>query len=81
MKLRIQFFAVARQLAGTASGEVEVPEDATVASLRHAVAEQYPKLAGVLSSVVFAVNAEYADDCTKLSVDDEIACIPPVSGG
>jgi molybdopterin synthase sulfur carrier subunit len=81
MKLRIQFYAVARQLAGTSCGEVEVPEDATVAKLRQAIAEQYPKLAGVLASVVFAVNTEYADDCTKLSADDQIACIPPVSGG
>ena len=81
MKLEVKLFAVARQLAGRSTAEVELPADATVAELRAALAEQYPALAGAVGSVVFAVNAEYVDDRAKLAADDEVACIPPVSGG
>ncbi len=61
--------------------EVALAEGATIAQLRSAIAEGYPKLAGILNSVVLAVNGEYADDRTALAESDEVACIPPVSGG
>ena len=81
MKLKVKLFAVARQLAGTDTAEVELPGDATVAQLRTALARDYPPLETALASVVFAVNAEYAGDETRLTEQDEVACIPPVSGG
>ncbi len=81
MKLRVKMFAVARQLAGTAAADVEIAAGGTVADLRAALARQFPDLGATLDGVVFAVNAEYAPDQTVLSPDDEVACIPPVSGG
>ena len=81
MIVQVKLFAVAKQLVGGDTASVELPDQATVAELRIALTEDYPALSVILSSVVFAVNAEYATDQTRLSTTDEIACIPPVSGG
>jgi len=81
VRLCVKLFAVARQLAGAEEVEVEVPPGATVAQLRDALGTQQPALRETLNVVVFAVNSAYADERTPLSEDDEIACIPPVSGG
>ena len=55
-------------------------EEATTA-IRQALREQFPALAPVLPHVMFAVNAEYADDQSVIPPGAAIACIPPVSGG
>jgi molybdopterin converting factor subunit 1 len=81
MIVHVKLFALARQQAGRDRLPVEVHERATVADLRVALAAQYPDLAGLLPHVMFAVNADYADSEAVLSEQDEIACIPPVSGG
>lgn len=74
-------FAAARQWAGADEIEVVVPDPPTVAALSLAIARQYPALAGLLRHAVFAVNAEYVSAEALLSAQDEVACIPPVSGG
>lgn len=81
MIVQVKLFAVAKQLVGDDTAAVELPDRPTVADLRSALARDYPALSATLGSVVFAVNAEYATDQTRLSTNDEIACIPPVSGG
>lgn len=81
MNAHVRLFAVARQLAGSDSVDVDLPGGATVGDLRNAIQEQFPQLAHVIRHVAFAVNTEYAQDETRISDDDEIACIPPVSGG
>lgn len=81
MIVQIKLFAVAKQLVGSDVANVELPEQPTVADLRIALARDYPALRVTLASVVFAVNGEYATDQTRLATTDEIACIPPVSGG
>lgn len=81
MIVEVKLFAVARQLVGAEAVQVEVPGEATVAELRTALASEFPALSETLASVVFAVNTEYATDATRLKATDEIACIPPVSGG
>jgi molybdopterin converting factor small subunit len=53
----------------------------TVGQLREAIRKQYPVLIPTLERVVFAVNSAYASEQTVVSPSDEIACIPPVSGG
>ncbi len=80
MKLHLKLFAVAKQLAGTDLLEVDLPRGATVGQLRDCVAATTPALAPLLPGMTFAVNAEYANDRTVLRLDDDIACIPPVSG-
>jgi len=79
--VRIRLFAVARQVVGCDSVELELAEKATITQLRRAMADQIPELAGLVGHMTFAVDTEYADDKTKISPNAEIACIPPVSGG
>ncbi len=81
MKIQVRLFAAARQLAGQEVVTLECPEPATVADLRSQLAAQLPDLDPLLKHIRFAVNAQYARDDTALSQDDEVACIPPVSGG
>ena len=81
MKLAVRLFAAARQLAQTDSLEIECPPEATVADVRQALAVACPSLAPLLPHVRFAVNADYAAEQQRVNPQDQIACIPPVSGG
>jgi len=82
MTVRVRLFAVLRQRAGRESVDVELEEGATVADALTALAGE-PGLADVLSRVPvqMAVNRDYAKAETVLSPDDELALVPPVSGG
>jgi molybdopterin converting factor subunit 1 len=82
MFIDVRLFALLRERAGSDSVTVEVPDDATVRDAVDAVART-PGLADVIGrmSVVMAVNREYADDDARLAEGDELALIPPVSGG
>ena len=81
MKVRVRFFARARDLTGADSLEAELPPGATVADLRRVLAEQRPALAGLLERCAVAVDAEFARDEQVLSEGQEVALLPPVSGG
>ncbi|MDA7977364.1 MAG: molybdopterin converting factor subunit 1 [Pirellulales bacterium] len=81
MQITVKLFAVARQLAGADTIDVALPADATVSALRTAIAAQHPALERIVGQLKFAVNADYATDETTLTEEQEIACIPPVSGG
>jgi len=81
MKVAIQLFAVAKQLAGRATVEVDVPEEATVADLRAALVRHVPALERMASQLRFAVNEDYARDEARIPPGSRVACIPPVSGG
>ena len=81
MKVEVKLFAVAKQLVGAETVNLELPRGATVKELRAALVQQQPAMADVVQHVLFAVNTEYADDETTIPNDAEIACIPPVSGG
>lgn len=82
MTVTVRLFAILRQRAGRGSIEIEIEEGATVAEAMEALARQ-PGLAGVLERVPvrMAVNRDYAEPETELSADDELALVPPVSGG
>jgi sulfur-carrier protein len=79
MKYSIKAFGITKEIVG---GKEMVVESAaqTVAALREELQKKYPALGG-LKSLFIAVNNSYADDNTVLSETDEIALIPPVSGG
>ncbi|MGD9719644.1 MAG: MoaD/ThiS family protein [Pirellulales bacterium] len=79
--MRIRLFAVARELAGAETLELNVAEPYTLAQLRTALAAAVPALAPILPHVLFAVGSDYIRDNTLLTEDTEVACIPPVSGG
>jgi molybdopterin converting factor subunit 1 len=76
MHVRIRLFAMLRERAGTSELSLELPDGARVRDALAAVEE----LAGGLP-LVMAVNREYADADAPLAPGDELALIPPVSGG
>jgi molybdopterin synthase catalytic subunit len=81
MRIRVRLFAVQRELAGTREVALDVPPDATVADAWEALAQRYPALGPGRDFVRFARNGVYADADTALGDGDEVAMIPPVSGG
>jgi molybdopterin converting factor subunit 1 len=81
MILHVRLFARARDLAGSATLRVELPEGATVADLRCRFASDHPALAGLLQRCAIAVDGDFAEDTRILVENAEIAVLPPVSGG
>lgn len=81
MVLTVLLFAAARERAGTDALAVELPPGATVADLRAALVDRCPALASLLAWSAVAVNHDYAADTRLLCSGDEVALIPPVSGG
>lgn len=77
----VHLFARARDLAGADTVTVELPAGATVADLRHALAARFPPLSDLLERSLIAVNHEFAEAACVLTPADELAVIPPVSGG
>ena len=80
MKVRVRLFAGLRERSGTGAVEVELPEVATVADVWPAAAQLVP-LGDQPAGIMFAVNRTYADPAQQLTDGDEVALIPPVSGG
>ena len=81
MQIRIRLFAIQRELAGTREVAVTLPDGADVAAAWDALVGLHPGLAPGRTSVRFARNGAYADADTPLADGDEVAMIPPVSGG
>jgi MoaE-MoaD fusion protein len=83
MVLRVRLFAVLRERAGRDSLEVEVDEGATVDDALRALGTASEPLAAALEAmpVVMAVNRAYVGRDARLTAGDELALIPPVSGG
>lgn len=81
MHIQVRLFALAREKAGAAEVGLSIADDATVADLWSALVGRWPQLDALGSSVSFAVNQEYAVRSRVLRNDDEVAVIPPVSGG
>jgi molybdopterin converting factor subunit 1 len=81
MRLSVQLFARARELAGRGAVEVEVPAGVTVSALRDAIAEQAPALAAFVQLCAVAVGGAYAVEQDVVAEGAEVALIPPVSGG
>lgn len=82
MTVQIRLFAMLRERAGSATLALELDEDATVADALRALDRSGP-LAGLIAGlpVSMAVNREYATADTRLGAEDELALIPPLSGG
>ena len=81
MQIRVLFFALLRDRAGVAQTTLELNEGATVAEAAQKLGEKFPAIASYLPRVAFAVNQSYMPNETRLSDGDELAVIPPVSGG
>ncbi len=81
MKARVKLFAALRERAGESEIELDLPDTATVA---HVVRELDRRYGGMLQGgvpIMIAVNTEYVTGDHPIQEGDEIAFIPPVSGG
>mgnify|MGYP001159520412 FL=1 len=81
MKVTVKTFAALRDIIGSANVEIDVSSDATVREVLRAVNELYPKMDKIASQIMIAVNMEYVDLDHAVHQNDEVALIPPVSGG
>ncbi len=81
MEVHVRLFAGLREAAGASEISVTLAEGASVSSLLGEAQRQFPELASRCDGVVVAVNREYVDPSTSISAGDEVAFIPPVSGG
>ena len=81
MRVTILLFATLRDLAGAAELTREAPPEATVAAVWAGLVREFPALAPYASSVSAAVNADYARMASRVRDGDEVAFLPPVSGG
>jgi MoaE-MoaD fusion protein len=81
MRVQVLFFGMLKDLAGKSSECVELREGATARDLLAHYESQLPALKNSLASLALAVNQQYAPADTPLHPGDEVALLPPVSGG
>lgn len=81
MKIRVLLFAVLRDLAGSESVELELAEGSAPVDAWNELRRSYPALAPFDDPPMAAINEEYATPGVVLHDGDELAFIPPVSGG
>ncbi len=81
MKIRLKLFSVAKDLAGFDERVIELPPDARPEAVLGYLIRQNPGFERWKPSLRIAVNMQYADRSNPLHEGDEVAVIPPVSGG
>ena len=81
MTVSVLFFGMAHDLTGVAQQQVEIPEGGCLGDLWEKCVVSYPRLMEIAGSMVIAVNQEVFDSSHPLRDGDEVAFLPPVSGG
>jgi molybdopterin converting factor subunit 1 len=81
MCINVKLFAIVRERAGADEVELSLPSGATIEAAQRELAVRFPPIADLLPRAAFAVNQAYAPRDTILNDGDELAVIPPVSGG
>ncbi len=80
-RINVVFFALARDLAGTAGATLDLPAPCVVSVAVDELLARYPSLSPMREHLRMAVNSEYVGVDHVLRDNDELAVIPPVSGG
>jgi MoaE-MoaD fusion protein len=81
MRVRVLFFGLLKDLVGTPSEEIDLPAGSDLRAVFERYQSLQPRLGGLARSIVMARNREFASPSTPVSEGDEIAFLPPVSGG
>lgn len=81
MRARVLFFGMLKEIAGVSAEEIDLPEGADVRSVFEHYVARKPQLRTLARSIVAARNHEFADLSTPIADGDELAFLPPVSGG
>ncbi len=80
MAIKVLAFGIAKEIFGSDSIDIQLEGNTTAENLKSELLQQYPGLKR-LTSFMIAVNSEYALPSAVISAGDEVAIIPPVSGG
>jgi len=80
-RIRMQYFAIARERAGADSEEIDLPASSSVPALFALLGERHPKLEDMLKHCRLAQNQHMVNDRLSLKDGDELSVIPPISGG
>ena len=81
MRVTVRLFARLRDLTGTGELIREIPDTATVRDLWDALVAEWPALREYERTISVAVNADYSRMTARVQDGDEVAFLPPVSGG
>jgi molybdopterin synthase catalytic subunit len=81
VRVKVLFFGMLRDIVGRAEEQIDVEEGARLDSVFDRYAHQFPKLGALASSIVLACNHQFSDRSALIRDGDEIAFLPPVSGG
>jgi len=81
MKIKVLYFGVLAHNLGQESTAIELPDNASVADAVETLSRAHDVLGRYRSRLAYAVNLEYVSATQKLKDGDELALIPPVSGG
>ena len=81
MRIHVRLFALLKDRAGSDHIELNLPEKSTIATAVEQLRHRIPALADHLNHIAFALNRSYTQSNTPLQEGDELALIPPVSGG
>jgi molybdopterin converting factor subunit 1 len=81
MTIKLRLFAILKERAGADELQLDLREGASISDASALIAEKFPALRDHLRRAAFAVNREYSQQSTVLKHGDELAIIPPVSGG
>ena len=81
MRARVLFFGVLKDLVGRSSEEAELPAGATLGAVLEGYTARFPRLREAAGSIAAARNRQFADFATQVEDGDEVAFLPPVSGG
>jgi molybdopterin converting factor subunit 1 len=81
VRVKVLFFGMVKDIVGRAEDHIEVADDARLETVFTRYARQFPRLADLESSIVLACNQEFSDRSAAIREGDEIAFLPPVSGG
>lgn len=81
MRISVRFFAILRDRAGLPETSMDLPDGATVGDALDRINRQFPDMADQMKRIALAVNRAYVKSDEALRDGDELALIPPVSGG
>jgi molybdopterin synthase catalytic subunit len=81
MRVRVLFFGMLKDFVGHPGEDCDFPEGADLGAIFDSYARRYPRLADMANSIVIARNQEFAEASTRVENGDEVAFLPPVSGG
>lgn len=81
MKVKVKYFAVCREMFNRDEEEMELPDGAVLMDVLKRLEGKWPEIPEYYEVMQMSVNWEYATEQTELSDGDEVALIPPVTGG